>query len=97
MRSRRRAHLGGRSLDGNVQAILARRQFEHGEFLSHFTLRRRHITQLRSFGMEAETDAVAGAARLVGGDPVDVAFFSESKAEAFAVSSRLPFVAMGSA
>lgn len=31
--------------------MLARRQFEHGDFLSQRTLRLRHTTQLRSLGV----------------------------------------------
>ncbi len=50
-RSRRRAHLGGRSVEVSTQAIFARRQFEHGDCLSQRTLRLRHVTQLRSFGV----------------------------------------------
>jgi hypothetical protein len=67
MRSRRRAHLGGRSVDGKTQAIFARRQLEHGDCLSQRTLRLRHTTQLRNFG------AGAGA---------DDGFLSEPEAEA---------------
>lgn len=50
LRFRDRAHLGGRSAGGNTQAILARRQFEHGTCLSQRTLRLRQTTQLRSLG-----------------------------------------------
>lgn len=45
------AHLGGRSSDGETQAIFARRQLEHGDCLSHRTLRVRHTMQLRLFGL----------------------------------------------
>lgn len=55
-RSSRRAHLGGRSAGGKMQAIFARRQFEHGDCLSHRTLRFRHTTQLRNLGGAAEVE-----------------------------------------
>lgn len=85
-RSRRRAHLGGRSSEGNTQAILARRQLEHGDVLSQRTFRRRQTAQLRDFGLSAETDA--GPARAAAG--VDVAFFSEAGAEPLASASEFP-------
>jgi hypothetical protein len=72
MRSRRRAHLGGRSFDGTTQAILARRQLEQGDSLSHRTFRLLQVTQLRSLGV----GAVAGA------DEGELAFFSDTAAEA---------------
>ena len=55
-RSRRRAHLGGRSVDGKIQATFARLQLEHGDCLSQRTLRWRHITQLRNFDVSAGVD-----------------------------------------
>jgi hypothetical protein len=84
-RSRRRAHLGGRSVDGKTQAIFARRQLEHGDSLSQRTFRERHLTQLRSFG----AGAGAGADELLPPDAGDVAFFSEAKAEAQAEAPAL--------
>lgn len=55
--SRRRAHLGGRSLDGTTHSMLARRQLEHGDSLSQRTLRLRHTTQLRGLrGRDASAD-----------------------------------------
>lgn len=80
-RSRRRAHLGGRSSEGTTQAILARRQLEHGEALSQRTFRRRQMRQLRSLGLGAETDADADAGALVTVAPTDVACFSDTEAE----------------
>lgn len=44
--------LGARPGPGKMHSIFARVQFEHGCFLSHFTLRRRHVTQERGFGAE---------------------------------------------
>lgn len=52
--------------------MFARWQFEHGDVLSHRTLRVRHITQLRSFGRGASVVSVSVD---------DFAFFSEGKAE----------------
>ncbi len=75
-RSRRRAHLGGRSVDGKTQGIFARRHVEHGDSLSQRTFRVRQTTQLRSFGAEADVLPLLVA------DPGDVAFFSEGEAEA---------------
>lgn len=83
-RSSRRAHLGGLSLDGNTQAIFARRQLEHGEVLSQRTLRRRQMTQLRNFG--------AAGGELVVVVVVGVACFSEGEAEPTAA----PVVGLGS-
>lgn len=40
--------------------MFARRQFEQGDALSHRTLRVRHVTQLRSFGIEVP-DGLGGA------------------------------------
>ena len=57
--------------------MFARRQLEHGEFLSQRTFRFLQITQLRGFG--ADPDAVAGAGASVG--PEEVALFSASAAE----------------
>ena len=72
-RSRRRAHLGGRSVDGRTHAIFARRQFEHGDFLSQRTLRLRHTTQLRNFAVDRElalfSEPKAEAADAVAPDP----------------------------
>src|SRR6201999_23238 len=62
-RSRRRAHLGGRSVDGKTHAILARRQFEQGDNLSHLTFRARHTTQLRNFGADAGVDDILEGAK----------------------------------
>lgn len=73
MRSRRRAHLGGRSAEGTTQAMLARRQLEHGDCLSQRTLRLRHTTQLRGF--LAETEAVAAETGVL-------ASFSDAETEA---------------
>lgn len=70
-RSRRRAHLGGRSGDEKTQAIFARRQFEHGDCLSQRTLRLRHTMQLRNF----DDDELLA-------DTAEVAFFSEFESEA---------------
>lgn len=75
-RSRRRAHRGGRLVDGVTQAIFALRQLEHGDCLSQRTLRLRHTTQLRNF------DDGAGADNRVPADAGEVAFFSELEAEA---------------
>lgn len=72
MRSKRRAHLGGRSVGGKIQAMFARRQFEHGDCLSHRTLRARHTTQERNFGAEVLVGAVDGFI----GDASDIASFS---------------------
>ena len=79
-RSRRRAHLGGRSVDGKTQATFARLQLEHGDCLSQRTLRLRHTTQLRNF------EASAGADDGVLADAGEVAFFSEPRAEAPALT-----------
>jgi hypothetical protein len=75
-RSKRRAHLGGRSVDGKTQAIFARRQFEHGDRLSQRTLRLRHTMQLRNLGGGAGGDDGVLA------DAGEFAFFSEPKADA---------------
>jgi hypothetical protein len=80
MGSSRRAHRGGLSLDGKTHAIFARRQLEHGDALSHLTLRVRHVTQLRSFGAGAPVDADANM--VLPGDAPAVALFSEAEAEA---------------
>jgi hypothetical protein len=56
VRSRRRAHRGGRSAEGKTHAIFARRQLEHGDNLSQRTFRLRQVTQLRSFGVGAGAD-----------------------------------------
>lgn len=56
-----------------MQAMSARRQFEHGDSLSQRTLRLRHTTQLRSF--DAGADEVLA-------DASEVAFLSELEAEA---------------
>lgn len=86
-RSRRRAHRGGRSPEGNTHAILARRQVEHGDNLSQRTFRLRQTTQLRSFGAGAGVDAEAatgtGSDAGIGTDPepVDLALFSEAEGE----------------
>ena len=82
MGSSLRAHRGGLSLDGKTHAIFARRQLEHGDALSHLTLRVRHVTQLRSFGAGAPGDADADADIVLPGDAPEVAFFSEAEAEA---------------
>ena len=79
-RSRRRAHLGGRSVDGKTQAKFARRHLEHGDCLSQRTLRVRHRRQLRNLG------ASAGAGDGLLADAGEVAFFSEPKAEAPAIA-----------
>jgi len=71
--ARRRAHFGGQSVDGTIQAMFARRQLEHGNCLSQRTLRLRHTTQLRSF--DAGVDEVLA-------DASEVAVFSELEAEA---------------
>lgn len=89
-RSRRRAHLGGRSSEGKTQAILARRQLEHGDTLSQRTLRRRQTAQLRNFGVGAERDAAAGAGAAAGAAVDDVAFFSEGDAEPLGPASGSP-------
>ena len=54
-----------------MQAIFARRQFEHGDCLSQRTLRARHTWQLRPF------DAALGGSESSGG----FAVFSEADAE----------------
>lgn len=41
---------GARPGPGKTQSIFARTQFEHGFFLSHFTLRRRQVTHDRGLG-----------------------------------------------
>ena len=74
-RSRRRAHLGGRSVDGKTQATFARLQLEHGDCLSQRTLRLRHMTQLRNFDASAGVDGVLA-------DASELALFSEPKAKA---------------
>ena len=79
-RTRRRAHLGGWSVDGKIQAIFAERHLEHGDCLSQRTLRVRHRRQLRNFG------ASAGADDVILADAGEVAFFSEPKAEAPAIA-----------
>ena len=71
IRSMRRAHFGGRSLDGMTHATLARRQLEQGDNLSQRTLRLRHATQLRSF------EAFAGAAGARGEVPEETVAFSD--------------------
>ena len=76
-RSRRRAHLGGRSVDGKTQSMFARRQLEHGDCLSQRTFRVRQTTQLRSFGPGVDVDAVEWLLT----DEGDVAFFSEGETE----------------
>jgi hypothetical protein len=58
---RRRAHLGGRSVGGTIQAILARRQLEQGDRLSQRTFRLLQVTQLRSFAVGAAEGAVEPA------------------------------------
>jgi hypothetical protein len=72
-------------LDGKTQLILARRQLEHGESLSHLTLRLRHTTQLGTFEPFCEGDDEASA-----DEPM---FFSDAKAEA--EPAGLLFVATG--
>lgn len=42
---------GARPGPGKMQSILARRQLEHGFFLSHLTLRLRQVTHDRGFGV----------------------------------------------
>lgn len=84
-RSRRRAHLGGRSVDGKIQATFARLQLEHGDCLSQRTLRWRHMTQLRNFDASAGVDG--GVLELA--DSGEVAFFSEPKAKAPALTLAL--------
>ncbi len=59
-------------MDGKTQAILARRQLEHGDCLSQRTFRVRHTVQDRGF--------VAGAGP--GADGGNVGGFSEGEAEA---------------
>lgn len=93
-RSRRRAHLGGRSVDGYTQGMLALRQFEQGDDLSHRTLRRRQTTQLRGF-CGAETGAARGdgMAACADDDAAEVgvlACFSEAEAETRPKPSGLP-------
>ena len=53
---RRSAHRGGRSVGGKTQAIFALRQLEHGDCLSHLTLRDRHVLQLRNFCAGLDVD-----------------------------------------
>ena len=48
-------------MDGTTQGILALRQLEQGESLSHRTLRLRHTTQLRSFAVGADLALFSGA------------------------------------
>ena len=48
-------------MDGTTQGIFALRQLEQGESLSHRTLRLRHTTQLRSFGVGADLALFSGA------------------------------------
>ena len=86
-RSRRRAHLGGRSVDGKTQATFARLQLEHGDCLSQRTLRFRHMTQLRNF------DASVGVDDGVLADASELAFFSEPKAKAPALEAADPVTA----
>ena len=81
MRSSRRAHRGGWSKEGKTQAMFARRQFEHGDVLSHRTLRVRHVTQLRSLGAGGPTDAGVGEAVALPPEAPEFAFFSEADAE----------------
>jgi hypothetical protein len=63
-------------VDGKVQAILARRQLEHGDCLSQRTLRLRHTTQLRNFGLGAGADegslANGGEVALLSGCEADM-------------------------
>lgn len=73
-RSRRRAHFGGRSVDGKVQAIFARRQLEHGDCLSQRTLRLRQTMQLRDFDTGADDGVLTD----------ELAFFSEFEVEGLA-------------
>ena len=73
MRSSRRAHLGGRLLEGKTQSMLARRQLEHGDNLSQRTLRLRQTTQLRSFD--------GGAGEAADGEAEDLACSSEVEPE----------------
>ena len=80
-RSRRRAHLGGRAVDGKTQAIFAWRHLEQGDCLSQRTLRVRHTRQLRNFGGRAGADN--GILVEAGED----AFFSEHEAEGSALAS----------
>ena len=86
-RSRRRAHLGGRSVEGKTQATFARLQLEHGDCLSQRTLRLRHMTQLRNF--EASVGVVDG----VLADASELALFSEPKALAPALEAADPVIA----
>lgn len=87
--SKRRAHLGGRSVEGNTHGMLARRQLEHGDNLSHRTLRRRQTVQLRGRGFcAAEPEAMEeGGGAGGGGDVADgagvFACFSEAETEAW--------------
>ena len=74
-RSSRRAHLGGRLFDGKTQAMLARRQVEHGDCLSQRTFRLRQTMQLRNFG------ARGGPEDRVVADVDELAFFSEVEAD----------------
>lgn len=77
-RSRRRAHLGGRSLDGTTHSMLARRQLEQGDSLSHRTLRERHTTQLRGFALPADADVDVAGVVAAGRGPLSIICLSKT-------------------
>ena len=76
-----------------MQAILARRQLEHGESLSHLTFRDRHVTQLRRFGGGADPGAARSAAP--GDVGLAVAIFSDAEADAEGPAGAYPPAPLG--
>lgn len=90
----RRAHLGGRSLEGTTQAIFARRQLEQGDCLSQRTFRLRHTTQLRGLEVRPAPGVDADGSLFTAGD---LAFFSalEAKAPATVALDDENVVSMG--
>ena len=76
-----------------MQAILARRQLEHGESLSHLTFRDRHVTQLRRFGAGADPEAAGSAVPEVVG--LAVAIFPEAETDAEGPADAYPPALLG--